>query len=98
MKNSFIFTHTFTVNIKRTLNFCSRSHRKLTVAKISVFQGNFIDGETEYFQVSKYSGGPLFLVRLLDPALLYSVLILQDDPPTCFVPRNPIDYYNCEIV
>lgn len=29
----------------------------LNTAKISVFQGSFMDGETEYFQVSKPKGG-----------------------------------------
>lgn len=42
----------------------------LNTAKISVFQGSFMDGETEYFQVSKLRGGWWFLDRLLDPTLL----------------------------
>lgn len=57
-----------------------------------------MDGETEYFQVSKYRGGWLFLDRLLDSILLYVVCVLQNDHSTHFVPKNPIDECSCEIV
>lgn len=32
--------------------------KQLHIDKISVFQGNFTEGETQYFQVSKFRGGP----------------------------------------
>lgn len=43
-----------------------------------------MDGETEYFQVSKYGGGRSSLDRLLDSILLYIVLVLQNDHSTPF--------------
>lgn len=41
-----------------------------------------MDGETEYFQVSKNGREGLFLDRLLDPILLYIVLVLQNNHST----------------
>lgn len=66
------------------------NNKKLNIAKISVFQESFMDGETEYFQVSKFKGGWSYLDRLLDPTLLYIILIPHNYLSTRFVPRNHI--------
>lgn len=44
--------------MKTTYNFTvidGKRHSNIT--KLLVFQGSFMDGETVYFQVSKYGGG-----------------------------------------
>lgn len=54
-------------------------------AKISVFQGNFTEGETEYFQVSKFEGGWTTRRRLLDPHPFCFILIALNYLSTCLV-------------
>lgn len=58
----------------------------MLIAEIWVFQGSFVDGETEYFQVSN-NGGGLLAHWLLN--LVHLSLIAQNEHVSPFVHRNP---------
>lgn len=52
------------------------------IAKISVFQGSFMDGEAQYFQVSNTDGERLLLTRLFLASTLFYIVLRNNYSPS----------------